>query len=338
LRAAAVTAVVVLAILATSVAGDAQSSGSVAVSKDIPYVTDGAPNQTLDVYRRAGTETNRPAIVLVHGGGWHGGNPDDLSRQARFAAQQGWVAFSVDYRTTISLGVDGGAWPTELLDVMAALTWVRANAAEYGADGTKLAVLGSSAGGTLAALAGTDPTMRVEAMALWSAPTDLVTLVPDASGTVPACGENTQCLEFWRLPWVTNLLGCSPDECPDRFREASPLERAADMPPVFVANATNEIVPLSQAEALGAALDLAEVPFELDVVPGARHATGFTDAVWNDTMPFLARELGVPEPEPIDFDASPFDFGLGSVVILLAAVGIIVAVIARITADRRQSR
>ena len=70
-------------------------------------------------------------------------------------------------------------------------------------------------------------------------------------------------------------------------------------------------------------------------MPGARHATVFTDPVWNDTMPFLANALGVPEPEPIDFEDSPFGFGLASLVIFLAAIGIIVAVVARVLADRR---
>jgi acetyl esterase/lipase len=335
LRVVAATTVVVLTIVAAGVASGAQSGGSVAITKQIPYIPDGEPNQTLDVYRQAGTETGRPTIVLVHGGGWHGGNPEDLSRQARFAAEQGWVAFNLDYRTTISLGTDGDAWPTELLDVKAALAWVRVHASEYGADASKLAVLGSSAGGTLAALAGADPLMRVTAMALWSAPTELAPLVPDDAGIAPACGENAQCLEFWRLPWVTNFLGCQPEQCPDRYREASPLTRAGDMPPVFVANATAEIVPLSQAEALATALADADVTSELEVVPGARHATVFTDTVWNDTMPFLANAMGVPEPEPIDFEESPFGFGLASAVIVLAAVGIIVAVVARIRADRR---
>jgi acetyl esterase/lipase len=333
---AIVASAVFMGAVAAAAPTDAQSSGSIAVEKHIPYVPDGAPNQTVDVYREAGDQADRPAIVMVHGGGWHGGGADDLSRQARFAAQQGWVAFNLDYRTTMTLGTNGEAWPAEVDDVKAGLAWVRAHAQEYGADPSKLSVLGSSAGGTLAALASADPFARVTAMALWSAPTELASLVPDPSGVPPGCGENTQCIDFWRNPWVTNLLGCRPEACPDTYRDASPLSHAATMPPAYVANATAEIVPLPQAEELASSLERSNVTHELEAVPGARHATTFTESVWNDTMTFLAGELGVAEPQPIDFDESPFDFGLGSAVILLAAVVIVVAVIARITTDRRR--
>jgi hypothetical protein len=55
-------------------------------------------------------------------------------------------------------------------------------------------------------------------------------------------------------------------------------------------------------------------------------------------MPFLAEGLGVPAPEPVDFGDSPFDLGWATVAILLALVGIVIAVVARITTDRSRGR
>ncbi len=175
-------------------------------------------------------------------------------------------------------------------------------------------------------------------VALWSAPTDLATLVPDESGVPPACGNNTQCLEFWRNPWVTNMFGCTPDVCPANYQDASLVNQAESLPPSFISNATEEIVPVDQAHRLDSAVRAAGTTTELQIIAGARHAQTYTESVWNDTMPFLAKGVGAPEPDAIDFADSPFEFGWASVAILVAVVGIVVAVVARIASDRSRGR
>ena len=334
--AAAAVLAVVLGMASGALAGP--PSTIVTIDKHIPYVTGGTPNQTLDIYRQAGPADGRPVLVTVHGGGFAGGSTDDLSRPARLAANQGWVVFNIDYRATIQLGTEGQAWPTELDDVKAATGWVREHATEYGGDPNQLAMLGGSAGGTLAGLAAADPSLHVLALALWSAPTDLAPLVPDSSGVPPACGENTQCLEFWRNPWITNMFGCTPEVCPAQYDAASLVNRAKSLPPSFISNATEEIVPLDQAKRLDSAVRAAGTTTELQVVTGARHAQTYTESVWNDTMPFLAKEVGAPEPDAIHFADSPFDFGWATVAILVAVVSIVVAVVARIASDRSRGR
>lgn len=325
--------------LAAGVPAHGQSEAAdatVTVDKHLSYVTGGAEQQTLDVYRREGSTTGRPVLVLVHGGGFAGGSPDDLSRQARLAADQGWVAFNLDYRATIQLGTDGEAWPAELDDVEAGIRWVLAHATEYGADPNHLALLGASAGGTLAGLAAADATLRVPVLGLWSAPTDLAPLVPDENGLPPACGPNSQCIDFWRNPWVTNLFGCTPAECPDTYDDAAVVNHAVSLPPTYLANATEEIVPIDQARRLDSSMRAAGIPTQLQELDGARHAQTYTESVWNETIAFFADQLGLPPPRTIDFHDSPFDFGWGTVAALAAAVGIVVAVVARIVSDRRR--
>jgi acetyl esterase/lipase len=314
------------------------ADATVTVDKHLPYVTGGAEQQTLDVYREEGSTTGRPALVLVHGGGFAGGTPDDLSRQARLAADQGWVAFNLDYRGTIQLGTDGEAWPAELDDVTAGIRWVLAHATEYGADPSHLALLGASAGGTLAGLAAADATLRIPVLGLWSAPTDLAPLVPAENGLPPACGPNSQCIDFWRNPWVTNLFGCTPEECPHTYDDAAVVNHAGSLPPTYIANATAEVVPIDQARRLDSSMRAAGISTQLQEIDGSRHAQTYTESVWNDTMTFFADELGVPPPKAIDFGDSPFDFGWGTVAALAAVVGIVVAVVARIVSDRRRGR
>jgi acetyl esterase/lipase len=126
--------------------------------------------------------TNRPAILWVHGGGFATG-VDAMFGLAngvgRAYAQRGYVGFSVEYRidtTVIGTGASHPSlcqWvqdhpdPTSQLwlarraecqrnilvaqdDVLAAVRWVRAHAAQYGVDPNKVAVGGFSAGAVTA--------------------------------------------------------------------------------------------------------------------------------------------------------------------------------------------
>ena len=301
---------------------------SVTLTPDVAFASVGGITLTLDVYQPASPPPGpAPAVVLVHGGGWEIGTSRDWVDQGELLARQGWVAFAVNYRLTPQLGTGGQAWPTELADVQRAIRWVAANASRYGADPDRLAVLGASAGAQLAALVaavGTDPARlppgngaappdppdpnpvtTVDVVALWSAPAELAALVGPPDQPLAACGDNRTCSEFWTgNPWVTNLLGCTPSECPDVYAAASPVS-AVRRPtaPLYIANSTDELVPLEQARALASAAERVGAPTRLRVVEGDDHAYAYTDLVWNDMMPFLAEHLGVPAPPPISFPA-----------------------------------
>lgn len=90
----------------------------------------------------------RGAIVFYHGGGWRGGAPTAFARQSAKLAEQGMVAFSVQYRLTSQEGV---AMVDCVKDAKSAFRWVRVHAAELGVDPEKIAAGGGSAGGHLAA-------------------------------------------------------------------------------------------------------------------------------------------------------------------------------------------
>ena len=110
------------------------------------------------------------------------------------------------------------------------------------------------------------------------------------------------------------------------------MNQAESLPPSFISNATAEIVPVDQARRLDSAVRAAGTKTELKIVAGARHAQTYTESVWNDTMPFLA------EPDAINFADSPFDLGWATVAIVVAVIGIVVAVVARIASDRSRGR
>jgi acetyl esterase/lipase len=238
-----------------------------------------------------------------------------MDPQGRLLAEQGWVGFSISYR--LSTRSEPAAFPGNLQDVQTAVRWVGAHANEYGVDRTRIALLGNSAGGHLAALvatngigsdpgqpANTDPAKatRVRAVAVWSAPLDLPALVPQGGNAPSGCGNDTLCQIFWRLPLVPTMLGCMPAQCPNTYRDASPAALVGPKTvPMFVANATAEIVPPSQADTMDDALTKASVMHRVQKLDSTKHGSDYSAKVWNQMVPFLADELGVPVPQPISF-------------------------------------
>ena len=101
------------------------------------------------VYRPAvAADASPPVVMLFHGGGWAVGSLDAYDAIAsRVAADVGAVVVSVDYR----LAPDH-PYPAGLRDAWDATVWVVEHAGDLGVDGARLAVLGDSAGGNLAAV------------------------------------------------------------------------------------------------------------------------------------------------------------------------------------------
>lgn len=123
--------------------------------KTLEYKTvsgkDGEPVQLkLQVFLPEGWQASdkRPAAVLFHGGGWHGGGPDHYYPQSRYLALRGMVAISVEYRTINRFGTS----PKECVkDGKSAMRWVTTHAAELGIDAERIVAGGGSAGGHIAA-------------------------------------------------------------------------------------------------------------------------------------------------------------------------------------------
>ncbi|HEV7205154.1 MAG TPA: alpha/beta hydrolase [Jatrophihabitans sp.] len=103
----------------------------------------------LRIYRpEAAPAAPRPVVVNFHGGGWVSGDPRQSEWWASsVAAQAGVVVVSVDYRLAPE-----HPFPTPAEDCYATTEWVVAHADEVGVDATRLAVMGDSAGGNLAAV------------------------------------------------------------------------------------------------------------------------------------------------------------------------------------------
>ncbi|GAA0628138.1 hypothetical protein GCM10009547_34730 [Sporichthya brevicatena] len=229
--------------------------------------------RALDVYTprqlRGRTGQARPTIVLVHGGGWVKGDRTDLEKQAVQLTQLGYVVVSVNYRLA-----QHGTAAEQREDVQAAIAYVRKNASRLNVDPKRMVLIGSSAGGQIAAsvaTAGTGPN-RFRGLVTLSGLLDPFYMVgtnPDYSGGV-----------------VPNLLlRCLPIECPDEYRAAAAVNQLdrTDPPSLLFHSAKEQSWGPEQAQAFQRAAHAVGVDSRLVVLPGRKHGI----ALWNQIFPVL---------------------------------------------------
>lgn len=259
--------------------GESGSGGeTLTVRRDVPFRD--APERerplSMDVFRAPDAE-RRPAVVLVHGGGWREGSKGQLSRYALDLATAGYVTVEPSYRLS-----GEATFPAALTDVKAAIRSVRSRAGEFGVDPDRIGALGHSAGGHLAALSavtGDDPAFEPDG-------------APDASSRLAAAVgvSGIYDLEAARENGdeaVERFLGGDPDERPERYGAASVATHAdADDPPLLLSHARDDgVVPVSQSERGHETLRAAGVDAELHLVDGGGHVFLHSSSWYPETLP-----------------------------------------------------
>lgn len=211
-------------------------------------------------------------VLFAHSGGWVFGRPEtEEARALRYAAEVGAVVVSVDYRHAPEY-----PYPAATDDVYAGLLWAVEHAAELGADPHRLAVVGSSAGGNLAAVT----VLRARDTGGPAISFQLLIYPPlDDRMTTTSAREFTDVPVLTRFALQRFWGYYLADRAADHY--AAP-PRATDLhglPPTLVMVA--EIDPLrDEGLAYAARLSAAGVNTEVIQVPGAVH--GF-DIMFADT-------------------------------------------------------
>jgi len=261
------------------------------VELDVEYGESGGRSLRLDIYRPVGWNGPRPAVLLIHGGGWVEGNKASEREDAEGLARAGYVGIPVGYRLARN---DATRHPAQVEDVRRAIRWVRANAVSLGVDPRRVGAWGGSAGGHLAAILGTtdvpgsgldDPegvSSRADCVVDCSGPTDFT----DASN--PPLGPDA----LWM---AGNFLGKARDRDPVARRDASPVAHvdARSAPTLIIHGTADDVVPLAQSRKLRDALSQAGVEVKLVEFEGAGHsfAGGDRDLMLAEIMGFLRAHL-----------------------------------------------
>jgi acetyl esterase len=249
---------------------------------------DGASHE-FDAYLPSGATQKTPGVILIHGGGFTSGSKAGFANIASDLAADGIAAFSINYRLDSSTVV---GFPMESQDVMAAISYIRANASSFNIDPSRLASFGSSAGATLAVYSAMkayqgDPSAQVIADVGWSGGYDFTV------GTSGAVDPN-------QLQNVENYLGChdpTVPACAATAEAASAVSLvAAGEPATLLANSTDykvgcEIVAPSQAQEMASDLTKVGVPVQLDLNSECAHATAYANIELAPTITFLEAHL-----------------------------------------------
>ena len=275
----------VIALFATLGLGQ---TGFIKETHDIVYTSASGFPQKLDLFQPVFMNRSRPAIVMVHGGGWSGGDKSAYTALGRYYAGLGYVCASINYRLAPT-----HRWPAQIDDTQAAVRWMRKNALVLGLDPNRIGAVGASAGGHLVLFLGEtdtfndfDPSLsgyssRVKAVVDYFGPTDFMN---------PAEWDPS----IWTL--VFNLIGQPFHPGSPAYRAASPLYSVSsdDAPTVVFHGTADPVVPIAQSQRVVAAFQAVSVPVYYWEFPGEGH--GFTAPTNNFTInvmsAFFAQRIG----------------------------------------------
>lgn len=202
-----------------------------------------------------------PCVILVHGGGWDGGDRTELAGFNHWLAARGVAVVACDYRLAPAF-----PWPAQRDDVRAVVAWVRANAERLGVDPERLTLVGRSAGAQIATA------------------TAYGEKLPGVRAVVALYGVHN--LEFvWSIrsehdslnsdKLMKQYLGGPPEGARAeayRLGSAELLARADSPPTLIVHGALDELVWCRHSEKLAAALTAAGAPHVFVRLPWATHA------------------------------------------------------------------
>lgn len=238
------------------------------VEADIVYREIDGQQLKLDACSpQGGPSSPAAAIVVIHGGGWVGGDKAEgkWRKLCEYFGSQGFVAFAVNYRL-----VPQFPFPAAIEDIQAAVEWLRQpeQVSKFKIDPNRIGAFGGSAGANLAALLGTDGSgsltegSRVAAVVSMSGPMDLTQQGFTLSD--PDAEQQDTVLSYLNCTDVTTCAAAA---------KASPVAQVDPTdPPLFMTNSQNETVPIQQADAMQAAMQAAGAPVQLIVIPGTDHS------------------------------------------------------------------
>ncbi|HUL54004.1 MAG TPA: alpha/beta hydrolase [Opitutaceae bacterium] len=234
--------------------------------RDLEYGCAGGESLRLDACVPGGPGPH-PVAILVHGGGWSGGDKSGSNHPGDGADISPWFApltaakftwFSINYRLA-----PAHRWPACFEDVQTAIRWVKAHAAEYGGDPGRIALFGHSAGGHLVCLAGTEPTedTRVQAVVGFAPVTDFEYELPIRGGLSKS------------LQGLLDRPQAVTPEALAILRAMAPINHVKrGLPPfLLVQGDADKTVPIQESRNFAAKLQTSGVTCDLVVIPGAPH-------------------------------------------------------------------
>jgi acetyl esterase/lipase len=254
----------------------------VLADRDVEYSGVGG-RQTMDIVRpRDASTTPRPAVLLVHGGGFRGGNKESYIPLAVKLAQRGYVAATINYRLA-----PRNQYPAAVEDSKAAVRFLRANAAKYGLDAAHIGALGGSAGGHLVLMLGlTAGVPEFEGSGPNRDQSSAVQCVVDEYGPTDFTQSYSKSVDAAEV--LPKFLGGDLDHDRLVHMRSSPLNWVTPngAPTLAIHGTADTYVAYEQSLWIVERLIAAGVPAELETIGGAGHGFRGADAERADARAF----------------------------------------------------
>ncbi len=233
--------------------------GDIRVTRSVPFSnSDGVP-LSLDVYQPPGSGTF-PILMQIYGGSWQAGSPSSQEWFSRYFAQRGYVVVAIDYRHAPEW-----KWPEQIVDVRSALYWISEESPKFGADPSRIVVVGRSAGAQLAMrLAYQEGPSSIRGVVNFYGPVDLADGWRNPPQPDPL---NTRGI-------LEAFIGGTPGQKPEHYRHASPITYVSrsSAPTLSLYGTRDHIVEARYGRMLDAALRKAGATSVLLELPWSEHS------------------------------------------------------------------
>lgn len=254
-------------------------------SETLDIVYDPEHSLTTDLYLPAGPMIG--GIIDIHGGGWFRGDKSRDADWARRLTARGFAVLTPNYRMTPDVH-----YPAPLEDMDTLMTWIQTNKAGFPKE--HLGAVGGSAGGNMAielALKYGIPAVSLSGivdMDRWLYDHRDVEATPPAeesfegraSADINQIGRDDGFYKWF----VARYIGDA--------ERTSPYHRTSSRSgPIFLANSLDEFVPYSGVLTLASALANDGVASTVRILPGKRHAKGYLDDVFEESVTFLLSSM-----------------------------------------------
>ena len=265
---------------------------SVTAHLNVVYAQDGDRKLLTDIFVPKGGKDDKPAIVVVHGGGWLKGDKTKFRALALKLASLGYVSSAIEYR----LGYEA-KFPAGIQDCLASVRFLRSQAERYGIDPKRIGAVGGSAGGHLVGLMATgwnDPQLsgkfdtreespRVAAAIVMAGPMEMLT------GSV-AERSRTEASKSNSNVWLAKTI----DQAPDLYRLADAhVKITKDDPPLLFMVGEHDKPERNQPSR--DSLQAVGVPTGLNIYPDGKHgcwnALPWFNVMVNDMDEFFSKHL-----------------------------------------------
>jgi acetyl esterase/lipase len=227
-------------------------------------------------------KNQNPAVIMVHGGGWRSGDKSQMNALAKEIASYGYSCFTIEYRLSLE-----AKYPYGVYDVKNAIKFIKDNAVKFKVNPDKIAVLGCSSGGQMAALIGTtNEKPAFEDASNQSKSSSKVNAIINIDGVLafrhPESSEG-EMASFW--------LGGSYEEKTENWKNASALNHTdKNTPPTLFINSSIDRFHAGRDDMIKI-LNQYKIYNEVETIENSPHSFWFFEPWFYKTVNFTIKFL-----------------------------------------------